>query len=586
MYVFCRKKLPAWILFFLIGPFPDLLTAQESVSKPIDIDISLKQMSLDDKVGQLLMIGFPQSVLDSRLKKHIQKIHASSFILFKRNIENLSQVVELNRSLKSFVPTFSPVPPLIAIDQEGGAVARIATIPAVPTAFSVGLTNNPTLAYELGLEVGKILKNYGFNMNLAPVLDLTNLTKPNFIGLRSFSAGSETAATMGTQYSKGLIQSGVLPTAKHFPGMTSINQDPHLELISSPRSAQEFRHEDVIPYLRYFELGPLTAIMMSHLIYPALDPTKTPAIYSRVISHDLLRTELGFSGLVITDDIQMRSSDSSAKTWTNAIDSLKAGADILILSWSFRDQEKTFFEIKRSVELGIIPMKDLDEKVKRILHVKRGFSKDLQSSSPQTLTSPHTPIQTPPTNRFSLAEPNKIHYSAKLEELTQKILETNILNILPEIKSPPQNYSVCVYSSNNHFSRSFNLEKNLSSQIFQLKQETKPKNLALHIKKNHCSLNLIPVYGRLTTRVMSEIKDPELIQKTIVINFSHPTILSGLWPEKQTIQIGHHFANSGIVLARTLSKIKNQRVAQAASPPEPGRAPAAQTPNSGRPKSP
>lgn len=548
----------------LIGPFPDLLTAQESGLKVNEVDVALQKMSLDEKVGQLLMIGFPQSRLDIRLQKHIQKIHASAFILFKRNIESLSQVSDLNSKLRKFTRHISPEAPLIAIDQEGGAVARIATVPSAPTAFSVGLTKNPALAYELGAEMGKILKTYGFNMNLAPVLDLTDLKKANFIGLRSFSSEAETAAMMSTQYSRGLIESGVLPTAKHFPGMTSISQDPHLELIASPRSADELRKEDLIPYLKYFELGPLTAIMMSHLIYPALDSTKTPAIYSRKISRDLLRTELGYSGLVITDDIQMRTPDSSTKTWTNAIDSLKAGADILILSWSFRDQEKTFFEIKRSVELGILPIQELDEKVRRILVVKRGFSK----SEPQPIKGEVT-----------------VHYSKKLEEVTNKILSTNIQAIMPELKNLRLSSGVCVYSTSSHFSNSFGFEKKLSTKTYQLKPETKPASLALHMKKNRCNLNLIPIYGRLSSRLLSEIKDASLTQKTFVINFSHPMILSGVWPDKQTIQVGHAYSNSGLALARALVKLgEQQQIARGEGQLSPGRIPAGQTSSASPPR--
>lgn len=560
------------ILFVILGLFPDFVLAQKAAAAPLGqsqppsfgVDSLVARMSLDEKVGQLLMIGFPQPTLDEKLSRHIRRIHASSFILFKRNIVNLGQVAVLNNSLTVLVSQNLQVAPLIAVDQEGGSVARIATQPSVPTSFAVGLAGNPELAHELGLEVGKILRTYGFNMNLAPVLDLTDLKKTNFIGLRSFSDLSSVTAALGTEYSRGLVESGVLPTAKHFPGMTSISLDPHQELISSSRSSDQFRKVDVVPYLKYFELGPMTAVMMSHLIYPSLDPAKIPAIYSRKISHDLLREELGYQGLVITDDIQMRSGSSTKKTWTNAIDSLKAGADLLILSWSFRDQEKTFFEIKRSVEQGILPIQEIDAKVKRILTVKIKFS---ENRNPVHITN-------------SLA---RTHYSAKLEELTQKILDANLENSVVNLKDSVLNGGVCVYSSNRGFSNSFNQEKKLPFRLFTLKQQTEPKTLARHLDQNKCELNLIPIFGRLTSNILSEIRDPQQIKKTYVINFAHPSLLADLWPQQQTIQLGHPYANSGVSLARSLVKIRNSRL-RAANQPGLERLPAEQSPNSDRSK--
>lgn len=522
-------------------------------------------MSLDDKVGHLMMVGFPQSTLNSQLLKHLKKIHSSSFIFFKRNIKSLSQVAVLNRQLTEFTLKHMNTSPLLAVDQEGGHVARVATAPGVPSAFSVGLTNDSSLAFDLGLEVGKILKTYGFNMNLAPVLDLTDAKNKTFIGLRAFSSTSNVAAEMGTQYSRGLLEAGVLPTAKHFPGMTSILGDPHREVVSSPRSTEQFLAEDVVPYLKYISLGSQTAIMMSHLIYPGLDSSRTPAIYSRKISHDLLRTQMKYTGLVVTDDIQMRSHNSTTKTWTNAIDSLKAGADLLILSWSFRDQEKTFFEIKKAIEIGILPIQDIDEKVRRIVKVKRAFRQ--------------VGVLPVPMNGI------KIHHSKKLEEVSNKILETNIGNVFSGTTDLKLNSRVCVYSTNPEFLNSFVTEKQIQAHIYRLNKEVTAKGLAKHIAKNNCALNLIPIHGRLNYHLIYKIKDPKLIQKTFVVNFSHPALLNSLWPEKQTIQLGYQYPGSGQVIAKSIANLMGSRhSARVDSRPELARAPAEQIPNSNRPK--
>ena len=412
-----------WIIILAIGLFPDFLIAQENFEPVTSVNVS--ELSLDEKVGQLLMIGFPQVDFDKKLQAHIQKIHASSFIFFKRNIEDFSQAAKLTQALNQFVYSVSKTSALIAIDQEGGAVARITTTPATPNAFSVGLTKNPEIAYELGQETGRILKQYGFNMNLAPVLDITDSQKNNFIGLRSFSSYFDITASLGFKYSQGLIDSKVLPTAKHFPGMASVFKDPHLGLVESPRSFDQIQKEDLFPYKKFIELGPNTAIMLSHLTYPSLDSTKAPALFSRKISTDILRNELKFTGLVVTDDIQMRSSQSVSTTWENAIKSLKAGADLIILSWSQQQQEKTFIEIKKAIENGSLSIAEIDAKVARILAVKKFFA------------NPNISIPT---------EKRRIHPSNRLAEINQKILTYSIGSLLTEIKNIELKKSVCVYS--------------------------------------------------------------------------------------------------------------------------------------------
>lgn len=538
MILFCRNFSSRCILFLLVLLIHDFVLAQASPSTDKNIQNKVQSMSLDDKVGQLLMIGFPQTYLDQKLKDHIKKIHASSFIFFKRNILDLKQVSIFNSQLSDFTHSEINSHPLIAVDQEGGAVARITTYPSIPNAFSIGLTRNPEIGFQLGEETGKILRSYGFNMNLAPVLDLTDNKVENFIGLRSFSSNPETTTNLSYQFSNGLVHSLVLPTAKHFPGMTSIKQDPHHELIESTRTKEQILNIDLLPYKKYFLLGPNIALMMSHLIYPAIDTSKKPALLSRNMTTNFLRETLGYQGLIITDDIQMQSSMKVATTWENSIESLKAGADILILSWSFRDQEKTFLAIRQAIQDGQIPISEIDRKVERILKIKDAYKIDKINIPQQAL---------------------KIHVSPKLIELENRIVSLNSMNLINHVQKMEVKNSICVYSSNKSFISSFQKEKIERIKFFQINAQINPSQLTTHLSKNGCDLNLLSIFGKATAASLSAFKDKNIIKKTLLVNFSHPSFIPADWPETQIFQAGFHHQNSGQALALTIQKARSQR---------------------------
>lgn len=548
MSLFCSKSRSAWIFIFAVSLFPDFLIAQEGLTSVMGshqeaishayTEVSLEGMTLDEKVGQLLMIGFPQMKLDSQLQKHLLKYKISSFIFFKRNIVNLSQVAQFNLALRTFTKQRLNTDSLIAVDQEGGLVARLQTQPRIPNAYSVGLTKNPELANDLGVETGQILRQYGFNMNLAPVLDLSDVKVPTFIGLRSFGFNPDVVSQMSSRYASGLLSSGVLPTAKHFPGMTLISQDPHQGSIASMRTADEIRGVDLLPYQRFVELGPNTAIMLSHLAYPSLDATKTPAIFSHKIAHDVLRNDLKFEGLVITDDIQMKSSIEIAKPWVNAIRSLKAGADIIIFSWSFHDQEMAFNEIKKAISSGDLPMELVDTKVKRILAVKKFYS--LQTIRP-------------------ILSEATVHLSAKLAEIDAKITSHHALSISSQIKNLDPDKNLCVYSSNQHFISAFKQESLKKIKFYQFGAKTKPSTLSRHMERNSCLLNFITVYGKLSANMLAQAKTAAVTNKTFVINFSHSSVVSSFWPKSQSFEFGFPHFGAGRIIAQMIKRTRHQR---------------------------
>lgn len=322
-------------------------------------------LSLQEKVGQLLILGFAGTEVSKGLKEHFDDLRPGGVLLFRKNLKSKKQLRALTQSLqeKSKTPLF------IAVDQEGGVVARIPTSPHLPSAAWIGTKNSPDLTEKLGFAMGRILLSYGINMNLAPVLDVAN-TKKGFLKSRSYSEDPEKVANLGTAFSRGLLDSGVLPTAKHFPGLGSVKGDPHKQVVQTDSSYKDFVSKDLIPFRKFSSLNP-AAIMLSHAEYPSIDPSGSPATFSQKISTELLRNDLGFEGLVITDDLLMEGVAQESDFNTRLVKALKSGSDLLLFAWSPKSQKKAQTALLGAIKDGSLTEEWLDKKVARILEVKK-----------------------------------------------------------------------------------------------------------------------------------------------------------------------------------------------------------------------
>jgi beta-N-acetylhexosaminidase len=325
----------------------------------------LQDLSLEQKVGQLLIVGFQGTELDAVTRKHFESIKPGAIILFKRNIATPFQTSLLNQSLQDMANRSARVPLLLAVDQEGGNVVRIPTDPLLPSAHALGASNDPKLLFSFGRETGTVLKNLGFNMNLAPVLDLGSY-QWDFLGTRVFSTNPQTVAQLGTKFAEGLLSAGILPTAKHYPGAGGVKADTHLTRVmaSNPENDQK------VPFQEFAQIYP-SAIMMSHVAYTALDPSGLPASLSHKIISEKLRQELNFAGLVVTDDLLMKGVQVDGSLEKTALRAVLAGDDLIMLSWSRRDQWHVYQYLLRAARNGTLPQSTLDEKVSRILKIKK-----------------------------------------------------------------------------------------------------------------------------------------------------------------------------------------------------------------------
>lgn len=331
----------------------------------------MKDLSLEEMVGQMIVAGFDGTEASQQIKQLITDYHLGGIILFSRNIIDIDQTSMLIAQLQKF----SILPLLMAIDQEGGAVVRITEgISLFPGNMALGSTRSEEYAYQSGLICGHELKGLGFNLNLAPVMDVNSNPNNPGIGVRSFGDDPNMVGRLGAAMIRGLQQAGIGACAKHFPGKGAANLDAHLKMPSIPGLPSEFK-----AFKTAVEAG-VKVIMTSHASYPDLSTDQLPATFSRQILTHLLRHKLGFDGLVITDDLEMgaitnetgqRPVDNPSTIGQAAKRAVLAGADLVLICHRIDRQQAAFKYILEGVKRGEIEEARIRQSLKRILSFKK-----------------------------------------------------------------------------------------------------------------------------------------------------------------------------------------------------------------------
>jgi len=307
------------------------------------------------ETGSLLMTGLPGLELDSSTVNLIERYGVNNFIIFSRNVADPPQLQKLCRDLAETCEKQGLQPPLIAIDQEGGSVTRL---PEPWTQFPdqriLAESDNPEemLADYAGTCARELLTT-GINLNFAPVLDVCPGGRNYFMERRSLGEDPELVARLGCLVIAEMQKGGVAACAKHFPGLGGAILDPHLVLPTVDRSLELIRSQDLVPFMAAAAAG-VASIMTSHTIYPALDQD-LPATLSPKILTGLLRDELGYDGLVITDDLEMGAIENTETVAEAALLSFKAGADLLLVCHDHdkvRDTVKTMGEAVVNGQIG------------------------------------------------------------------------------------------------------------------------------------------------------------------------------------------------------------------------------------------
>ena len=339
--------------------------AQSELSPEEKVDKLVANMSDADKVGQLLMIGIHGKTLNDDAKFMLNEYRVGGIILFDRNMESKDQVKSLITDINKTSKSAGLTPLFIGIDQEGGAVARMEDqLIKVPPAEELG--KEPIeQAVSLAKQSGTELKDLGFNINFAPVADL-GLTYG-----RSFSTNPDDVVRYASAVGKAYDEAGLWYSYKHFPGIGKTDVDLHADTSVVPVSKETLLNEDTKVFVDLIKQSkPNTyAIMVSHAMYPQID-AEHPSSLSKAIITDWLRKDMGYNGVVVTDDMDM---GALAKHYTfgdMAVQSILAGSDILLVCHEYEHMQEAYNGLMKAVKDGRISKERLDESVKRILLMK------------------------------------------------------------------------------------------------------------------------------------------------------------------------------------------------------------------------
>ncbi len=322
------------------------------------------------------MVGIPGSSLDAISREFLSEMRPNGVILFSRNIESPEQVVALNNELQAFAKSIELDPLFISVDQEGGRVRRLREpFSSFPSSWEMVSSEDPeTKIQNFARQTAIELRLAGFNLDFVPVLDVVDEgidLKATVIGDRSFGSEPYAVARFGSIVVEEMRFRGIIPCAKHFPGHGATTVDSHLDLPVDDRPMDELQRRDLIPFKQAANIG-IEMMMTAHVLFPRIDEDY-PATMSKRILKGLLREELGYQGVVITDDLEMGAVARRYSTQTCVVESFSAGADVLLICNSFDKAIDSLTELRRAFEKGELHQSQLLSSVERIRSLKQRF---------------------------------------------------------------------------------------------------------------------------------------------------------------------------------------------------------------------
>ena len=326
----------------------------------------VEEMSIEELVGQVIMVGLPGTSLDDEYKKFIKDYHIGNFILFARNYDNTNQMKDFMKDLYKYTDDIIGSFPLVSIDQEGGMVVRLfkdVTFPASPLTTSA--TTVDDAPYKTGYIIGKDMLSLGINLNLAPCLEINEDLLNPLVNVRGYGKTKEFVLKQAKAFVKGIQESGALSCIKHFPGAGSSTKDSHLELPIIDDTKEDLLNYNMYPFVNLTESD---ALMTSHCVYKAFD--ELPSTLSHVLLTDVLREQIGFNGLIISDGMEMKAISDVYGIGKGSVMALNAGCDVLLLCHDYQEQKASFDAVLEAVKNGEIDINLLKEKVMRINQAK------------------------------------------------------------------------------------------------------------------------------------------------------------------------------------------------------------------------
>ena len=337
---------------------------QQNLTIDEKVDQIVASMSQTEKLGQMVMIGIQGTKVDDDSLYMLNQYHMGGVILFDRNMESSEQVKQLTSDLQA--QSNEKVPLFIGIDEEGGDVVRMAEkLTPPPSQKEIGATGDIEQAKTWAIKTAKSLKDIGINVNFAPVADVGSNDK------RSYSTDANTVIDFVRAATKGYQQENIIYSLKHFPGIGKGKVDSHVDSSSIDVTKEILMAEDILPFKTIIDENDPNDyfILVSHLKYPALDE-EYPASLSSKIMIDLLRNELGYKGIIITDDMEMGAVANHNDFRSIGVNAVKAGADIVLVCHEYEHQQEVYLGLLDAVNSGEISQERIDESVKRIIKVK------------------------------------------------------------------------------------------------------------------------------------------------------------------------------------------------------------------------
>ncbi|WP_168119423.1 beta-N-acetylhexosaminidase [Paenibacillus sp. HB172176] len=332
----------------------------------------INSMSIDEKVGQLLIFGVDGTSLSSTAKDMIINNKIGGFILYKENIVNAKQIVDFLNELKQTNNQSNTVPLWLSVDEEGGRVNRLPSeFKKIPTARSIGDKQNANYTNGIGQAIGFALHDLGFNMDFAPDLDINSNPDNPVIGDRSFGTTADRVINQGIEMMKGISSGGVAAVVKHFPGHGDTSVDSHHDLPIVKKTLEQLSQFELLPFEEAIKED-VDAIMVAHLLMLQIDD-QHPASISKAVITDLLRKQLSYDGVVITDDMTMGGLMKGNNIGEAAVASILAGSDLILVGHDSSLQLEVLKSLKQAVNSGQISEERLNESVSRILRLKNKY---------------------------------------------------------------------------------------------------------------------------------------------------------------------------------------------------------------------
>ena len=438
-------------------------SSQQTKTKDKKIEDKISKMTLDEKIGQMLMLEFRHwedengelqevTELNEDIKNAIVKYKVGGVILFAENVRDTEQTTKLTHNIQKAAVENGLDPLLISIDQEGGIVVRLGTGTSLPGNMALGATRDKELAYQYGKIIADEIKALGINVNLAPVMDTNNNPNNPVIGLRSISSDPKLVGELGSEVVKGLQDQGVSAAIKHFPGHGDTATDSHLGLPVVDKSYEEVEKLELVPFKKAANEG-VDMIMTAHISYPQLEKDTAiskkdgstvgiPATLSDDILTGIIREKMHYDGIVITDAMKMQAIADHFGEEDAVVMAIKAGVDIPLMPALLQKNEdllkldNIIGRIKNEIDLGNISENEIDNSVYRILELK-------QKRGILDLNQYKVPLEEKIEKALKVVG-NKEHFD-KQREITQKAITVTKNNDLLPLY-PKANEKILIYT--------------------------------------------------------------------------------------------------------------------------------------------